>query len=197
MTKRGKRLVVDTDVVRSAGGENATEIRSTNCRDVLKAILSASHIVVIIKDILEEWKKHQSLFAKTWLRTMFARRLVHNLSISVNEELRLQIEGVTINEKKRTAMLKDIHLIEAALLADKIIISIDGTAKGYFQEVMQEIIVLKQIAWANPCIDEEAVIDWLTNGAELEEKRLLGYQVEAKVKNSVPQKARRKRNEYS
>jgi hypothetical protein len=56
--------VIDTDVVRSAGGENATEIRSTNCRDVLKAILSASHTVVISKDILEEWKKHQSLFAK-------------------------------------------------------------------------------------------------------------------------------------
>jgi hypothetical protein len=64
MTKRGKRLVIDTDVVGSAGGENATEIRSTNCRDVLKTILSASHIVVITKDILEEWQRHQSLFAK-------------------------------------------------------------------------------------------------------------------------------------
>ncbi len=55
MTKRGKRLVIDTDVVRSAGGENATEIRSTICREVLKAILSASHIVVITKDI--RWYK--------------------------------------------------------------------------------------------------------------------------------------------
>jgi hypothetical protein len=61
MTKRGKRLVIDTDVVGSAGGENATDLRSTNCRDVLKTILSASHLVVITKDILEEWKKHQSL----------------------------------------------------------------------------------------------------------------------------------------
>jgi hypothetical protein len=113
----------------------------------------------------------------------------------VNEGLRLKIEIVTINDKKRAAMLKDIHLIEAALLADKIIISIDGTAKGYFQEVMQEIIVLKQIAWANPCIDEEEVIDWLTNGADLEEKRLLGYEAEAKVKKQVSQKNRKRRNE--
>lgn len=132
----------------------------------------------VSKDILEEWKKHQSLFAKTWLRTMFACRLAYNLSISVNEELRLKIEGVATNDKKRAAMLKDIHLIEAALLAAKIIISIDGTAKGYFQEVMQEIVVLKQIAWANPCIDEEEVINWLANGAEVEEKRLLEYEVE-------------------
>jgi hypothetical protein len=188
MTKRGKRLVVDTDVVSSAGGENATEIRSTNCRDVLKAILSASHIVVISKDIIEEWKKHQSLFAKTWLRTMFARRLVHNLNTPINEELHLKIEDLAINDKKRAAMLKDVHLIEAALLADKIIISIDRTAKGYFQEIMQEIVVLKQITWANPCIDEEEVIDWLTNGAELEEKRLLGYEVEAKVKKPISQR---------
>jgi len=195
MTKRGKRLVVDTDVVSSAGGENATEIRSTNCRDVLKAILSASHVVVISKDIIEEWKKHQSLFAKTWLRTMFARRLVYNLNTPINEELRLKIEALAINDKRRVAMLKDIHLIEAALLADKIVISIDGAAKGYFQEVMQEIVGLKQIAWAKPCIDEEGVIDWLANGAGLEEKRLLGYEVEAKAKKLAYQKDRRIYNE--
>jgi hypothetical protein len=117
---------------------------------------------------------------------MFARRLVYNLSISVNEELRLKIECLTINDKKRAAILKDIHLIEAALLANKIIISIDGTAKGYFQEVMQEIVVLKHIAWINPCIGEEEFINWLDNGAELEEKRLLGYGVEAKDKKPNP-----------
>jgi hypothetical protein len=191
MTKRGKRLVIDTDVISSAGGENATEARSTHCRDVLKTVLSASHMVVIIKDILEEWQRHQSLFAKRWLRTMFARRQVSKLSVPVNEELRLKIEAVTIHDKKRAAMLKDIHLIEAALLADKIIISIDSTAKGYFQEVMQEIIVLRQIAWANPCMDEEEVIDWLINGAEVEEKQLLSYESGIKAKKSTSQKPRR------
>jgi len=59
MTKRGKRLVIDTDVVRSAGGENATEIRSTNCRDVLKTILSASHIIVITR-VLGNWAWYRS-----------------------------------------------------------------------------------------------------------------------------------------
>ena len=181
MTKRGKRLVIDTDVISSAGGEKATEIRSTNCRDALKSILSASHIVVITKDILEEWQRHQSLFAKTWLRTMFARRLVTKLRISVNEELRLKIENIAANDKKRVAMLKDIHLIEAALLSDKVIISIDGTAKGYFQEVMHEIVVLRQIAWANPCIEAEAIIDWLINGAELKKSDYLGMRQKQKL----------------
>jgi hypothetical protein len=60
----------------------------------------------VSKNILEEWKKHQSLFAKTWLRTIFARRLVYNLSISVNEELRLKIEDMAINDKKCIDMLK-------------------------------------------------------------------------------------------
>ncbi len=53
-------------------------------------------------------KDRESLFAKTWLRTIFARRLVYNLSISVNEELRLKIEDLAINESKCVAIIKDI-----------------------------------------------------------------------------------------
>ena len=51
------------------------------------------------------------------------------------------------------------------ILTDKIIILIDGIAKGYFQAVMQEIAVLKHLAGINPCIDEDEVLNWLTHGA--------------------------------
>ena len=75
MTKRGKRLVIDTDVVRSAGGENATEIRSTNCRDVLKAILSASQILNSIQ--IGDKKKQERLCLCNRYITSFVEYLEH------------------------------------------------------------------------------------------------------------------------
>lgn len=192
MTKSAKRLVIDTDVVSSAGGENATDVRSKTCRDLLKTILSSSHRIVITNDIQQEWKRHQSLFAKTWLRTMIARKQVSILNISVNDQLRLKIEKEAINEKKCEAMLKDIHLIEAALITDKIVISIDGTVKGYFQEVAPKVVMLRHVMWINPCIEEDLVRDWLVNGAKLEEKRFLGYQVAVKIEEPTFQKMQKK-----
>ena len=72
-------------------------------------------------------------------------------------------------------MLKDIHLVEAALETDKTVISMDETARLCFHEVAQKIAVFKQIVWVNPSKDDELCIEWLQNGAEREKERLLGY----------------------
>src|SRR5437588_543493 len=150
MAKRYQRLVIDTDIVRSAGGEYARDSRSIACRDFLKIVLSTDHVVVITEAVLEEWKRHRSNFTKTWLRSMFAHRKIDQIVVPANHQLRLKIEQAASSETKREAMLKDIHLIEAALQADKIVISMDGTARGYFQEVTQNIVVLRKIVWINP-----------------------------------------------
>jgi hypothetical protein len=114
----------------------------------------------------------------TWFSSMVARRKVCWIDAPANEELRHKVEEVAPHENKRQAMLKDIHLIEAAFEADKIVISMDETVRGCFHEITLRVGVLKQIAWVNPCKDEETPIDWLKDGAELEKDRLLGYQKE-------------------
>lgn len=75
-------------------------------------------------------------------------------------------------------MLKDVHLIEAAFQADKIVISMDVTVRRCFHEITLKVGILKQIAGINPWKDEETPIDWLKDGAELEKERLLGYRKE-------------------
>ena len=75
-------------------------------------------------------------------------------------------------------MLKDVLLIEAALQADKIVASLDETVRHCFHEVTSTIVVLKQIAWVNPCKDDEKAIEWLEHGAEREQERCLGYNKE-------------------
>lgn len=82
------------------------------------------------------------------------------------------------SENKSKAMLKDIHLIEAAHRADKIVISMDETVRNCFREITHQIRPLAVITWVNPCIDEESPIEWLQNGAEIERERLLGYRRE-------------------
>ena len=106
---------------------------------------------------------------------MFARKLVCKVDAPANDQVHRNRERYALSENKRDAMLKDTHLIEAALQADKIVISMDETVRYCFGEVAHQIQPLKLIVWANPCISEEAVIDWLQRGAPLEKERLLGY----------------------
>ncbi len=179
MTHRSKCLVIDTDIASSAGGENAQATRSKQCRDVLKTMLNSGHAVVVTEMISEEWRRHQSSFTRTWLRTMYGKRKVCKLDISANEELRGKIKQVTVEEKKRNAMLKDVHLVEAALEADKTVISMDETVRSYFDEIAPRVVIFKQIAWVNPVKDDEECLEWLYNGAEEERKRMLGYRPDA------------------
>lgn len=174
MTQRYKRLVIDTDIVSSAGDERAKDKRSARCRDFLIAVKSAGHRIVLTDAILEEWNRHRSAFARKWLISMFAHRKVDRLVVPADDKLRLMIVRATDSNAKQEAMLKDIHLIEAALNADKIVFSIDETAKGYFREATQSIIILRQIAWINPCLYESCFL-WLQDGAESVEEHILAY----------------------
>lgn len=181
MVHHSKCLVIDTDIASSAGGEHAQDTRSKQCRDVLMAVRNTGHAVVVTEMISDEWRRHQSSFTRTWLRSMYAKRKVCQLDISANEELRGKIEQVIAEEKKRNAMLKDVHLVEAALEADKTVISMDQTVRLYFQEGAPKVVVFKQIIWVNPSKEDERCLEWLQNGAERERERMLGHYIDTTI----------------
>lgn len=71
-------------------------------------------------------------------------------------------------------MLKDFHLLGAALETDQIIISLDETIRGLFKGASQQVGEIRNIIWVNP--DRTAVehpIPWLQNGAPPEPHRRL------------------------
>ncbi len=82
-----------------------------------------------------------------------------SLSETENPGLRRQV-------KHSEAMLKDVHLLEAALAADCVVVSLDDTALRLFRQAAQEIRNLRKITWANPVTDPQAVEDWLKQGAK-------------------------------
>jgi hypothetical protein len=131
-TTVSKRLVIDASVAASAGGETATHPTAKHCRDFLTSVLVISYHVVMTPDITVEWKTHESNFARRWRVAMDARRKIYRVSDVANDALRSKIERTTTRESDREALRKDFHLIEAALVTDKTVISLDEIVKFHF-----------------------------------------------------------------
>jgi hypothetical protein len=173
--KVSKLLVIDASVARAAGGEDAKSPTSKYCRDFLLAVLNISHRVVMTPDIRKEWDKHQSSFARTWLRTMVAKKkLEYRNDIVINDELWKGVEDFTDFNNQREAMVKDLLLIEAALKTDKIIVSLDEIVRKLFDKAAEQVEELRIIVWVNPAKLDEQAIFWLESGAPAEKERMLG-----------------------
>jgi hypothetical protein len=126
-------------------------------------------------EIGEEWNQNQSSFARRWRRSMVARKKVVVLDRVASEPLRRKVDALAVKEKAREAMMKDIHLIEAALASDLRVASLDEEARGLLTAAAQEIRELKKVVWVNPDKSEEQPIVWLEEGAKAEHDRRLGF----------------------
>jgi hypothetical protein len=174
--KAPKCLVIDTDIARAAGESNSLSLISSNCRGFMHTMLEETkHKVVLTKEIQIEWNKHQSRATLRWRHTMVAQKRVCIIQTSADQELRQYTEQCAPSENKRNAMLKDIHLVEAALLADNIVVSMDEVVRSCFHDLSQQAHQLKQLTWVNPCQEHEHALTWLRDGAEQARERCLGY----------------------
>lgn len=174
-SKKSKRLVVDASVARAAGGEEATHATSQTCREFLLTILKVCHRVVMTAEIRKEWDKHQSRFARGWRVSMVARKKLVLLTVEANPTLRNKLERVAGDGHQSLAIMKDCHLIEAALETDHTIISLDDTARGLFSEASAQVHECRPIIWVNPSKPEDDSLVWLNGGARPERVRLLGF----------------------
>ena len=134
-----KCIVIDTDIARAASPRDTIDPRPKDCQRLLEVVRDTKHRVVTTKAIRSEWTKHQSQFTQIWFASMIARKQVCWINAPADDQLRGNIEKYALSEKKRSAMLKDTHLIEAALQADKIVISMDETIRDAFGEVTQKV----------------------------------------------------------
>ena len=169
-----KRLVIDADVARAAGSETATHPRAMHCRNFLDEVLTLSHRVVMTEKINNEWKNHQSRFARRWRVSMDARRKVDRIEPPEDADLENKIVRTANDENEIEVMEKDFHLLQAALTTDQTVISLDETIRRLFKRASQQVGEIRNIIWVNP--DKTAVehpIAWLQNGAPSEAHRKL------------------------
>jgi predicted nucleic acid-binding protein len=171
--KVSRRLVIDASVARSSGGEDAVHPLSKHCRDFLKGTLTCGHRVVLSPPVNAEWKKHESVFARTWRSQMVARRRVSMDDIPEDAQLREAIEGAADREQDRLAMIKDAHLVEAAQATDHTVVSLDDTVRRLFGAASTRVRSLRTVVWANPRHPSEGCSNWLTDGAPPDKHRRL------------------------
>ena len=127
---------MDASVARSAGRETALNEPSLRCRQVLR-VIEKSHEIVFSQECLDEWKRHGSNAAKDFIASMFAKRkVVPPQSLARNEELRNKLAVTATSDSSRAAIEKDAHLLEAALQADRIVISRDETVPDSLPPVL-------------------------------------------------------------
>jgi len=171
--RKGRRLVIDACVAQSAGGEGATFPLSKHCRDTLKAIYDICHRAVFTPEIHDDWRRHRSRYTRKWLRWMNGARKIDRLDVGADEQLRDALEAAASTDKRAKAMLKDVHLIEAARGADHVVVSSDREARKLFAAVARQVKELRDIVWADPSEDLDDLVAWLKRGAPPEAERCL------------------------
>jgi hypothetical protein len=164
-----KLLVVDASVMRAAGGEAAIDPVPAHARDALKAILTICHRVCLNSDLSEEWKRHQSGFARLWLTQMYARRKVVPCEPPSCKHLVDDIRSFHLTtESEIAAVEKDIHLIAAALTSSHpTILSWDNRVAAVIRKVCADTrtVTSKAVAsvlWINPIADHDSLRAWLS-----------------------------------
>lgn len=180
MAKQSSRLlVIDADIARASGPPEAVHPTSAYCRDFLIAVLEICHHVVMTPAIRDEWKRHQSGFARKWCVGMVARKKLRFIRANEEEAVRAQMDSLDFTVNQLAAMQNDCHLIEAAIAAEKIVVSSDNVARRLFSTAALHVKELAQIVWINPCEQDENPVQWVNGGAKSDKHRKLGFVADA------------------
>lgn len=168
----GRALVVDASVARAVG--TSEHPISSACRQFLDEMKSICNRLVHTPDLSEEWQRHASPYWRKWLASMHARRQVLWVTDARDDDLRRRLSEAVETEKKRAAVAKDAHLVEAALASEQAVISLDDSVRALLVEAAVVVTALRPITWVNPVHAREDAQAWLRAGAPVEPARCLG-----------------------
>jgi hypothetical protein len=164
-------LVIDASIARAAGSLESKHPRGILCRDFLMSIRSICHRIAWNDAIKAEWDKHNSSFAQQWRLSML--KLNKLIPVNCVEAIRDSVENHCDDPAILALVLKDCHLVQAALATDHRIASLDDQVRGHFTDLAEAVKVLRPILWLNPAVVDEAAVEWLERGAPDEQKRRL------------------------
>ncbi|MEX0716424.1 MAG: hypothetical protein WD066_07555 [Planctomycetaceae bacterium] len=166
-----RRIVVDTDIAHAAG--ESGDARSIACRRFLEVMRDVRHHLATSREVFDEYREHQSRFFKKWLRSMFSRKLHARVEPGSVEDIRTALEQLDVLSRDRQATIKDLHVVATAFEADRLVASMDETARRCFSAATVTAARLKEIAWVNPTLEADEPVEWLEAGAKNEHFRRL------------------------
>jgi hypothetical protein len=141
----------------------------------LKTLLVVEEICLVrTPEVYTEWTRHWSKFARSWYVSMEARKRVLRPTVTaVHQRTCKSIEDWAPSEPARLAILKDMHLLLAAISADQRIASLDETLRSILAASCADLPHLCNLLWLNPERPEERAEDWIRRGAPFEDARTL------------------------
>lgn len=145
MKRAGSRAIVVDACVASAAGETEHPVSSA-CRESLIAIRDICHRVVMTEAMKREWDGHMSRFTRKWRVQMAARKK----PLFTVEPPGIAIDDAGLSERDRAAIAKDRHLLEAALAADRVIVTADAAFRKALEKTPAGRRFIGQIAWIDP-----------------------------------------------
>jgi hypothetical protein len=179
---RPRRLVIDACIAQAAGDIEATHPTSRNCRDFLRGVDETGHHLLMTPAIWEEWEKPRagpgspkrlSKYASAFRNKMFASRRLIRQDVPANPAFRGRLAKAAGPGMFAKVLEKDCHLIEAALAADRIVVSIEVSCREQFRAVAHAVKELPRVGWVDPVEETETVLAWLQDGAKLQSCRKL------------------------
>jgi hypothetical protein len=171
---RSRVLVIDASIARAAG-ELSMHPTSRSCREFLRAVLQHRHRMAMTEAIQAEWNKHQSRFARGWRTSMVARKRIELVEVAPHLTLEKRIARAVADTFLAAIIDKDRRLIEAALVTEKRVTSLDDHVRKHLQDHLSELPEVRSICWVNPSTPEEEAVAWLEAGAPAERSRMLGH----------------------
>ena len=106
---------------------------------------------------------------------MAQRGRVISEPIAQSDKMRRKIESAAATKKKEAdALLKDFHLVEAAIANDRTVVSLDEIVRRLFKAAAQSVEAIRKVVWVNPVEPAEEAVEWLRGGARAEAARMLG-----------------------
>lgn len=172
--KVSRRLVIDASVARSATlAENPTSI---SCRRFLEVVLNVCHKVALSREIEQEWQNVALLirstadevrirFLKDWMLAMQRRGKLLRPLVERDQSLRSKINRLGLPGNARQEIEKDLHLVEAALAHDRIVVSRDDSVHELLRSITGNCAEIRKVMWCNPVTLAGEVMAWLDKGA--------------------------------
>jgi hypothetical protein len=130
--------------------------------------------------IRDEWNVHQSRFARAWRLSMVARKKLKFLEGDARRSLEKRFPRAVSDPFILAIMEKDRRLVEAALLSDRRVASLDRSVQTHFHNYRVNRPELRSICWVNPGTSDNDACEWLRSGAPADRIRMLGYLPRAK-----------------
>lgn len=163
MTRR--YLIIDANIARSYADPARNEV-AIACLLLLESVGSRASVidVLVTGDLIEEWRRHASNKFKSWWAKMETRNRVRRVADKRLADYRSAIDSI-VEDGVRDAMLKDAHIVEAAVWNHVPVASRDGRQLRYVKALAADYEVLRKVQWFDPVVDE-GWKDWIESGCQ-------------------------------